>query len=174
MLPESAVGSRQWAGPQRFLLLRSGRHLRVALDALRSYAPGCQIAVVGTPGSEDAIAQAAVAADDCFIYAKQPRLQPLAFFFSTTALRARRWRYDRVAILWNDPDGAGQGNVDRTALAMSLRGFLAITPDGTIVERSLWPQFHTECLRVAASIGVGAALGVLLYIPAALFSWRRR
>jgi hypothetical protein len=140
----------------------------VALDALAAHAPGCRVAVVGTPGSEAAIAQAGVAPGDAFVYTKQPRFQPGAFFFSTTALAARRWRYDQVAILWNDPQGTGQGNVDRTALAMSPRGYLAIAPDGTIVERSLWPQVRTEAMRTAASIGVGAVLGLCLYLPAAL------
>jgi hypothetical protein len=152
----------------RILLIRSGRHLHVAIDALRSYAPGCHIGVVGTAGSEQAIAQAGVAAADCFIYTKRSHLQPLSFFFSTTALRARTWGYDRVAVLWNDPLGTGQGNVDRTALAMSPSGFLAIAPDGTIVERSSWAQIRNECRRIVASLGTGTALAVLLYLPAAL------
>ena len=152
----------------RILLLRSGRHLQVAMEALRSRLPGCHIGVVGTAGSEGAIAQAGVAAEDSFIYTKGPRLQPLSFFFSATALRTRRWRYDRVAVLWNDPQGTGQGNVDRTALAMSPWGFLAIAPDGTIVERSSWRQCRTECGRLVASLGVGVALAVFLYLPAAL------
>ena len=155
--------------PSRILLIRSGRHLHVAMQTLAARLPGCHIGVVGTAGSEGAIAQAGVAAEDCFIYTKRPRLQPLAFFFSATALRARTWGYDRVAVLWNDPDGTGQGNVDRTALAMSPLGFLAIAPDGTIVERSSWRQLRTEGRRLMASIGVGAALALLLYLPAMLF-----
>ena len=151
--------------PRRILLLRSGRHLRVAMDALASRYPACRVGVVGTPGSDAALAQAAIAAGDCFIH-PVPRLHPLTFFFSRTALAVRRWRYDRVAILWNDPDGTGQGNVDRTALAMSPRGYLAITPDGTIVERSLWPQVWTECLRAAASLAIAGVLGAFLYGPA--------
>jgi hypothetical protein len=180
MLPKSAVGSGQSAGKsaagsgqpaaRRILLIRSGRHLRLAIGALRTAFPGCEIGVVGTAGSEGAIATAGIAPYDAFIYTKRPRLQPLSFFFSTTALRVRRWRYDQVAILWNDPEGTGQGNVDRTALVMSPRGFLAITPDGTIVERSPWPQIHTEVRRTVASIGVGAALGALLYLPAAVLA----
>ena len=156
------------AAPRRILLLRSGRHLRVALDALAARVPGAHVGVVGTPGSEAAIAQAGIAPADTFIYSRQPRFEPCAFFFSTTALAARRWKYDAVAILWNDPDGTGQGNVDRTALAMSPRGFLAIAPDGSIVERSLGPQVRTELARTAASVAVGALLGLLLYVPAAI------
>jgi hypothetical protein len=152
--------------PERILLIRSGRHLRVALDALAARSPGCRIAVVGTPGSEPAMEQAGVAAGDRFVYAGRARFTPLAFFFSGTAVSARRWRYDRVAILWNDPDGTGQGNVDRTALAMSPHGYLAIAPDGRVIERSPWPQLRREAARAAASVVTGAALGVLLYLPA--------
>ena len=83
-----------------------------------------------------------------------------------TAGATRLWGYDRVAVLWNDPDGTGQGNVDRTALAMSPRGYLAITPDGTIVERSPWPQLRREVARGVTSVATGAALAVLLYLPA--------
>jgi hypothetical protein len=137
------------------------------MDALRARTPRCHIGVVGTAGSEAAIAQAGVAAADSFVYPKPGRLQPWSFVFSPTAWRARRWGYDQVAVLWNDPDGTGQGNVDRTALVMSPRGFLAIAPDGTLVERSSWRQCRAEGVRLAASLGVGAALALLLYLPAA-------
>ena len=53
---------------------------------------------------------------------------------------------------------------------MSPRGYVAITPDGTIVERAVVPQVRIELLRVAASIGVAAVLGVFLYFPAMLWS----
>lgn len=151
--------------PRRIVLLRSGRHLRVAMDSLDARFPGCRIGVVGTPGSQPALRQAGIADGDGFLY-EAPRFQPAAFFVSRTAWAVRRWRYDQAAILWNDPDGRGQGNVDRTALAMSPRGYLAITPDGTIVERALWPQVRTEILRLLASLTVGAFLGVFLYGPA--------
>jgi hypothetical protein len=153
---------------ERVLLVRSGRHLRVAMDALATRYPGCRIGVVGTPGSEPALAQAGVAPGDMFIY-RAPRIQPLAFFFSLTALAVRRWRYDRVAILWNDPEGTGQGNVDRTALAMSPRGYLAVTPDGSIVVGAGAPPGRPAGRRVVASTGVAAALGLFLYLPALLF-----
>jgi hypothetical protein len=153
---------------ERILLLRSGRHLRVAMNALAHRFPGCHIGVVGTPGSQAAIEQTGIAPGDLFVY-ERGRFQPLAFFFSRTAVAARRWRYDRVAILWNDPDGSGQGNVDRTACTMSPRGYMAITPDGTVVDRAVVPQLRTELLRVAASAGVAAVLGVFLYLPALLW-----
>jgi hypothetical protein len=161
------------APPKRILLLRSGRHLRVALDALAARFPGCRIAVVGTPGSEAALATANVRPGDAFIYGA-PRMQPFAFLFSRTVLAVWRWRYEQVAILWNDPDGTGSGNVDRTACILSPRGYLAITPDGTIVERSPWPQLWREAVRVAASVAVGSALGVLLYLPAIVGAAFRR
>jgi hypothetical protein len=152
--------------PERILLLRSGRHLRVALDALAAISPGCHVGVVGTPGSEAAMEQAGIAAADRFVYTGRARFTPLAFFFSATAVSAGFWRYDRVAILWNDRAGSGQGNVDRTALAISPRGYLAIAPDGTVIDRSPWPQFRREVARTAASTVTGAALGLLLYLPA--------
>jgi hypothetical protein len=143
------------------------------MDALIARFPGCRIGVVGTPGSEAALATADVRPGDAFIY-RAARIQPFAFLFSPTALAVWRWKYDHVAILLNDPDGTGSGNVDRTACALSPRGYLAITPDGTIVERSPWPQLRREVVRVAASTAVGAALGVLLYIPATVVSAFRR
>jgi hypothetical protein len=153
---------------ERILLVRSSRHLRVAVDALAAHSPGCHIGVLGTPGSEVAMEQAGVAAADRFIYTRRPRFSPIAFLLSPTAIAVRRWHYDRVAILWNDPTGSGQGNVDRTALVMSPRGYLAIAPDGRIVERSSWPQFRRELARAAASIVVGGTLAALLYVPALL------
>jgi hypothetical protein len=146
------------------------------MDALAARFPGCQIGVVGTPGSQAAIEQAGIAGGDRFEYAA-PRFQPLAFLFSTTARRARRWRYDQVAILWNDPDGGGQGNVDRTALLMRPRGYLAITPDGRLVDRALLPQVRREVLRTVASVGVTTVLGAFLYLPALIlgpFVWAVR
>jgi hypothetical protein len=151
--------------PRRILLLRSGRHLRVTMDALAARFPGCRVAVVGTRGSAKAIELAGIATFDTFIYAGS-RFRPLAFFVSRTARAVRRWRYHKVAVLWNDPDGRGQGNVNRTALAMSVRGYLAITPDGSVIERALVPQLGTECLRAVLSVGVAAVIGLLLYVPA--------
>jgi len=158
---------------ERVLLLRSGRHLQVALTALQAHVPGCEIGVVGTPGSERAIEQAGVPAANIFVYAKRPRFTPTAFFFSTTAVAARCWRFNRVAVLWNDPDGAGQGNVDRTALTLAPRGFLAITPDGRVVERTIWPQVRHELCRTITSIGTAMMLGAL-YLPALLIPAKRR
>lgn len=157
----------------RILLLRTGRHLQVALSALQSYMPGCEVGVVGTPGSERAIEQAGVPAANAFVYAKRSRFTPIAFFFSSTALEARWWRFTRVAVLWNDPDGAGQGNVDRTALTLAPRGFLAITPDGRVIERTIWPQVRHEMCRAMTSVATAVMLGAL-FLPAMLMPAKRR
>ena len=158
---------------RRVLLLRSGRHLQVAIAALQSRWPDCQIAVVGTTGSQAAIEQAGVDAGNIFIYTKQPRFSPAAFLFSATAVAVRCWRFDRVAVLWNDPDGAGQGNVDRTAFLLAPRGFLAVTPDGSLVERSVWPQIRRETRRAVMSAAMAVMLGAL-YLPALLLPSRNR
>jgi hypothetical protein len=175
VVPEraSAAEGGSVVPPRRILLLRSGRHLRVAMEALAVRYPGCHIGVVGTPGSQTALRQAGILERDAFLH-DRPRFLPAAFFFSRTALAVRRWRYDQVAILWNDPDGQGQGNVDRTALAMSPGGYLAVTPDGSVVERALWPQLRTEALRVLASVAVAAVLGVFLYAPALAMKFVRQ
>jgi hypothetical protein len=140
------------------------------MDALGTRFPGCHIAVVGTAGSEMALAEAGVATGDGIIY-PAPRIQPLAFVRSRTARAVRQWRYDRVAILWNDAKGRGQGNIAATALALRPRGYLAITPDGAILERAPGAQTCSRCLRALASLTVGAALGVFLYAPAYVASY---
>jgi hypothetical protein len=153
--------------PERILLIRSGRHLAIAIAALQSRWPGCEIGVVATAGSESALAEAGVSARNTFVYTRRSRFSPLAFFFSTTAVAVRLWRFDRVAVLWNDPDGAGQGNVDRTAFLLAPRGFVAITPDGSLVERCVLPQIRREVRRAVRSLGVAVVLGAL-YLPAFL------
>jgi hypothetical protein len=158
--------------PERILLLRSGRHLEVAVAALRTRMPGCEIAVVGTPGSEAAIASAGVPAARTFIYRGRSRFTPMAFNLSPAGVAARCWRFDRVAVLWNDPDGTGQGNVDRTALLLSPTGFLAVTPDGRVAERRVWPQIRRETLRAVTSMAAAVVLGAL-FIPALLLPGRR-
>lgn len=158
--------------PERILLLRSGRHLELALTALQARVPGCEVAVVGTPGSEAAIATAGVPGARTFIYRRRSRFTPMAFCFSPAGVAARCWRFDRVAVLWNDPDGTGQGNVDRTALLLAPQGFLAVTPDGRITERRVWPQMRHEVLRAVTSVAAAIVLGAL-FIPALLLPGRR-
>jgi hypothetical protein len=150
---------------KRVLLLRTGRHLHVALDALGGRWPGCEVAVVGTPGSEGAIAQAGVSPSHTFVYDTRPTFEPWAFRFSRAALAARRWGFDHLVVLWNDPAGTGQGNVDRTAFAMAPRGFLAVTPDGRLIDRRLGPQIRREVRRALASVLAAVILGAL-FLPA--------
>ena len=159
--------------PERILLIRSGRHLRVAVDALRGRFPGSTIAVVGTPGSEPVIEQAGVAPGPIFIYDAKSRFTPVSFAVSRAALAARRWGYTRVAVLWNDPDGRGQGNVDRTAFVLAPRGVLAITPGGSVVERSPARQLGYEAKRTLVSFAAGVVLGAL-YLPAMVVATFRR
>ena len=154
--------------PRRILLLRSGRHLQVALAALEARFPGAEVAVVCTPGGERAIREAGIADDRAFVYTGR-RFTPLAFFLSRSARAARRFQFDQVAVLWNDPSGAGQGNVDRTALLLTRRGFLAIAPDGTVVECDGFRQARYEGRRAVASLATGVILGGL-YVPALLIS----
>ena len=156
----------------RVLLIRSGRHLTTALTALEAAFPGCEVAVVGTPGSERAIEQAGIPRERTFIYTLRTRFTPIAFLFSPTSIAARLWRFDRVAVLWNDPEGRGQGTVDRTALALDPRGFVAVTPDGRIIERTWVPQARHEVRRALSSIAAAIALGAL-YLPALLLPARR-
>lgn len=159
--------------PERVLLLRSGRHLQVALGALQAHLPGCEIAVVGTGGTERAIEQAGVPPGLTFIYTLKTRFTPLAFWLSPTAVSARLWRFSRVAVLWNDPDGTGQSNVDRTALWLSPRGFLAVTPDGRVIERRCGREMVRAVRRTLKSVGTAAVLGAL-YLPALVLPARRR
>ena len=73
-----------------------------------------------------------------------------------------------MAVLWYDPDGVGQGNVNRTAIALSPRGFLAVAPDGSIVERYPQRALVRQLTRAACSVVALAALGALLFVPAAV------
>jgi hypothetical protein len=159
--------------PDRILVLRTGRHLNVAVAALGARWPGCEIAVVGTPGSEPAIAQAGVPSSRTFVYDAAPTFRPAAFWFSRAARAAHGWGFDRVAVLWNDPAGTGQGNVDRTAFWLSPRGFIAVTPDGGIVHRSVWPHLARQLRRAVISVAAAPLLG-LLFVPAWLAGARRR
>ena len=159
--------------PDRILVLRTGRHLAVAVAALGSRWPGCEIAVVGTPGSEPAIAQAGVPSAHTFVYDAAPTFQPAAFRFSRAARAAQRWGFDRVAVLWNDPTGSGQGNVDRTAFWLAPLGFVAVTPDGRMVDRSLWPHVMRQGRRAVVSLVAAPVLG-LLFLPGWVTGWRRQ
>ena len=156
---------------ERILLIRSGRHLAIACTALEALSAECEISVIGTPGSERAIEQAGIPVDRTYIYTRRTRFTPIAFITSATALRVAG-RFDRVAVLWNDPDGRGQSNVDRTAFALAPRGFIAIAPDGSIIERSWLPLVRFELKRTVTSLATAVVLGAL-YLPALLLPGRR-
>jgi len=158
--------------PEHVLLLRTGRHLPVALQAIARAWPGCDVAVVGTPGSEAAIEQAGVPADRIFVYRTAASFQPFAFWRSGIAQAAKRRGYRRLAVLWNDPEGTGQGNVDRTAFLHAPSGFVAITPDGRLIERDIWPQVRHEIRRAVTSCAAAVVLGAL-FVPAWLLGGRR-
>jgi hypothetical protein len=154
--------------PERILLFRSGRHLRVALDALRADAPGCEVTVVATPAAVSVFDQIGIDAGHRIIYDRTPFFRPWPFITSAAGARAIRGRFDRVCVLWNDPDGSGQANVDQTALVISPRGFTAITADGALIVHRTGPLVVREINRAVSSIGVAAVLGLCLFLPARL------
>jgi hypothetical protein len=154
--------------PERILLFRSGRHLRVALEALRADSPECEITIVATPAAAAVLDQIGIDARHRIMYDRTPFFRPWPFITSAAGLRAIGQRFDRVCVLWNDPDGSGQANVDQTAMLLSLQGFTAITADGALVVHRTGPLLVRELIRAAASIGVAAALGLCLFLPARL------
>lgn len=154
--------------PERILLFRSGRHLRTAMTALQAASPNCQITVVATPAGRSALDDADVPDDRRVIYDRTPLFQPLAFAASRAAARVLTQRYDRVCVLWNDPDGSGQANVDRTAMFVSPAGFTAITADGQLIERRTWPVVRREAARALRSVALVAGLALLVFVPAHL------
>lgn len=153
--------------PERILLFRSGRHLRVAIDALQRQSPGCDITVVTTPAGTAALDEAGVAHDRRVFYDRTPFFQPVAFATSGAA-RLIWQRYDRVCVLWSNPEGAGHANVDRTALLVSPSGFTAVTADGHLVDRRTWPVVKQETSRAARSVLVWGGVALLVFLPARL------
>lgn len=152
--------------PERVLLFRSGRHLDVALEAIGDAWPGAVVSVVATPPAVVALDQAGIPKDRQIIYDRTPFFRPLAFLRSPCYWQALGTRPDQVVVLWNGPAGAGQSNVDHTALLISPLGFSAITPNGAILPRRRLPLLRRELARAAASLTVTAAIGLLLYAPA--------
>ena len=138
--------------PERILLLRSGRHVQVAVDALRRQSPDCKVTVVSMPAGKF--------------------FRPLPFLFSADGAHAWSGRFDRVCVLWNDPNGAGQSNVDHTAMCVSPLGFTAITADGTLIPRRTTANVTRELGRATASIGVALVLGLFLFLPARIIGRR--
>lgn len=152
--------------PERILLFRSGRHLRAALDALAAQAPSAEVSVVVTPGGIPALEEAEIPPERRILYDRTPFFQPWPFLRSAAGRRAWAHRFDRVCVLWTDPDGIGHANVDQTALAISPRGFTAITPDGRLIERRTGPVLWREGTRAMRSLGLGAMLAILVFLPA--------
>jgi hypothetical protein len=156
------------ARPERILLFRSGRHLQAAVDALRADSPHCDITVVATPAAVPLLEQIGIDAAHRIVYGRTPFFRPWPFATSRAGLRAIAGRFDRVCVLWNDPDGSGQSNVDRTALTISPRGFTSITADGTLTAHRTAPLVAREIGRAAASALIAAALGLFVFVPARL------
>jgi hypothetical protein len=154
--------------PERILLFRSGRHLRAAMDALRAASPGCEITVVATPAAVAMLEQNGVDAAHRIVYDRTPFFRPWAFVTSGAGVRAVAGRFDRVCVLWNDPDGSGQANVDQTALLVSPGGFMSITADGAIAVHRTAPLLVREVARAAASLALASALGIAVFLPARL------
>lgn len=152
--------------PERILLFRSGRHLRTALDALAAAAPGSTVTVVATPGGVPALDEAGVPQAQRILYDRTAFFQPWAFLTSAAGLRVLRQRFDRVCVLWTDPDGTGHANVDRTALVVSPRGFTAITADGRLIVHATGPVMRREIGRALTSLGLGALLALFVFLPA--------
>lgn len=154
--------------PERILLFRSGRHLKTALDALRAASPGCDITVVATPATASVLDQNGIDAAHRILYERTAFFQPWPFITSASGARAWAGRFDRVCVLWNDPSGSGQVNVDHTALAVSPLGFTAITADGSLIEHRTGAILRRELARAVSSAGVAVLLGLCLFLPARL------
>lgn len=159
--------------PERILLFRSGRHLQVALAALRAASPSCEVTVVARPEAAAALDHAGIDAAHRLDYDRTPFFQPVPFITSAAGRRAVTGRFDRVCVLWNGPDGVGQANVDYTALMVSPLGFTAITPDGSLLPRRTAANLGREAARAVMSLAVAAFLGLTLFLPARLLAVRR-
>lgn len=151
---------------KRILLFRSGRHLETALEVLRASAPNCAITVVTTPAGIAAATAAGIPSDQQWTYLRTPFFQPWPFVRSGLWLQAARRRFDQVCVLWNDPEGVGHANVDRTALLVSPSGFTVVTPDGRVVERRSSRVLFQEAVRATRSVCLMLLLGVLVFLPA--------
>jgi hypothetical protein len=152
---------------KNIVLLRSGRHIHVAARSIRDLWPGCRLLVVSQPGTELVLDELGVLPEDRFIYSKKKVFSPVSFALSSACRRLRSRNFDEVAVLWGDPEGKGYSNVSRTALLLSISGFLAITPDGSVIRQETWHTLKKEFQRAAYSIAVFGFLQIFLYLPAA-------
>ncbi len=159
--------------PDRIVLIRSGRHLQVALDVLRREYPGCEVTVIATPGTDAARLQAGIDERHWVIFDRGAKFD--AWPMIRSGLAARLWArgFDRAAVLWQDPDGSDRANVDRAASVLAPRGFDAVTPDGTLIRRRTSSFIARELAGALASIATAAVLWLALYLPALVAKWAR-
>jgi hypothetical protein len=154
--------------PERILLFRSGRHLPEALDALRADSPACEITVVAPSAAATFLDRVGIDTAHRIVYDRTPLFRPWPFMTSAAGVRSLIGRFDRVCVLWDDPESSGQADVDRTALLMLARGFTAITADGALIVHRPGPLLVRQVTRAGASIGLAIALGLCVFLPARL------
>ncbi len=116
--------------PSTTLLLRSSRHVGTAVHALRQRNPAARIVVLTRPGAEAALAEAAVAPEDQWPFDRN-RFSPAAMM-PLVAHRLRGVRLGSVAILADNEEGRGFGNVIASAYCLFPRSVVAVLPDGSI------------------------------------------
>ena len=150
----------------RIVLIRSGRHLQVALDVLRREYPDCDVIVVATTGTDAARVQAGIDEHHWVIFDGFPKFDAWPMIRSGVAARLWARGFTRAAVLWQDPDGSDRANVDRAASVLSPLGFDAVTPDGTLIRRRTSTFVARELTSALASIATAAVLGFALYFPA--------
>jgi hypothetical protein len=151
------------------LLIRSGRHLHSALSTLRASFPGARITVVSNHGSHDVLDRVGVDARDR-VMGRWSHISISALLGDPVGRGLLRREAAYVAVLWPDPDGTGCGNVTRAALCLSPRGFLSITPDGTMRQQSGGRWLFREAVNGLLSIITLAAVFGVLTVPGRL--WR--
>ncbi len=159
--------------PDRIVLIRSGRHVQVALDLLQRQYPGCHVSVVATPNTDAPRVQAGIAESDWITYDAHAQFD--AWPMLRGGLAARLWArgFDRVAVLWQDPTGSDRANVDRAATLLSPAGFDAITPDGQLIRRQTKSFVAREIANLCTSAATAAVLALALYLPAAIAALAR-
>ncbi len=126
------------------LLLRSGRHVVRAAQALRTAFPGTDLFVLTRTGDDAALDEAEVDLAHRRPYVGR-RFSPVGVL----ALALRRLLglepAGRVAVLWATPDGLGFDNVTWAGFTLAAGGVLAITPDGTVAEVRPWRLLQARC-----------------------------
>jgi hypothetical protein len=152
----------------RVLVFRSGRHLHTALRRLDDLYPGAEVTVVTQPGTERLLDEIGAPPERRLFYRGAPRFTPSTFLRSGLAGRVWADRFDLVAVLWADPEGREFSNVNRTALVASPSGFVAVTPDGSLLPQRTASLILRELRRAVRSIATLAVIGLLALAPAAV------